>query len=157
MTVFDSTAAPMTSETQANTRMEAAAVKHLHNLTIDALRGYDKMVEKAEPAFRPTVQQFHDLHARHDRHVKQLLSEMGHEVDDGGTFMGTINEAVVAIRAFVDEIDHDVMKQIRSGEDWVMQAFDTAIAEQRGSEVEAKLREMRFELSRLLTETQQVG
>ena len=40
------------------------ALVTLHLRTVDALKGYVKMVEKAEPEFRPVAQLFHDLHSR---------------------------------------------------------------------------------------------
>jgi hypothetical protein len=62
---------------------------------------------------------------------------------------------VVTFRAFFDDIDEDVMDQVRSGEDWVLKAFDAAIAEQTG--VAPKLQAMRAELAELLADTRNLG
>jgi hypothetical protein len=50
-----------------------------------------------------------------------------------------------------------VMDQIRSGEDWVLKSFDEAIAEQAGGAHGAALREMKAELTDLLSETRHMG
>jgi hypothetical protein len=50
-----------------------------------------------------------------------------------------------------------VMDQVRSGEDWVLKAFDDAIAEQAGANSTARLQEMKAELTDLLAETRHLG
>ena len=132
------------------------ALVALHNRTVDALHGYAIMVEKAEPSFRATAEQFRALHARHADALARMLSEMGVEADPGGTFMATVNRTMVTVRAFFDAIDEDVMQQIRSGEDWVLAAFDDAIVAVSSKLVDlvpttAALRDMRDELATLLS------
>jgi uncharacterized protein (TIGR02284 family) len=136
---------------------EADALMTLYDRTLDSVKGYAKMVEKAEPSFRDTAAQFHALHVGHAGELARMLADLGLEADADGTFMGTVNQAVVTFRAFFDDIDDDVMDQIRSGEDWVLKAFDAAIAEQDGTEASLRLREMQAELSALLEETRHLG
>ena len=59
---------------------------------------------------------------------------------------------MVTFRACFDDIDEDVMDQLRSGEGWVLKAFDAAIAEQ--AEAAPTLQAMRAELNELLADTQ---
>ncbi len=145
----------------------AVALIALHDRTVDSVKGHVKMVEKAEPAFRDIAEQFRALHARHAGDLARLLADLGVEAESDGTIMGTVNQAVVTFRAFFDDIDEDVMDQVRSGEDWVLKAFDAAIEEQQSAErlgadqvgirPVAKLREMRAELVTLLDETRDLG
>jgi uncharacterized protein (TIGR02284 family) len=121
----------------------------LHDRTRDAVRGYAVMLEKAEPSFQGTVRQFHDLHLRQAETLANLLQSQGQEVDRDGTLMGAVNEAVVSIRAFFDEIDADTLVQIRNGEDRILKAFDAAIAEQDAVTADTLL-DMRGDLTRLL-------
>jgi Domain of unknown function (DUF2383) len=139
------------------THREADALMTLYDRTLASVKGYAKMVEKAEPSFRDTAAQFHALHVGHVGELARMLGNLGLEADAGGTFMGTVNQAVVTFRAFFDDIDDDVMDQIRSGEDWVLKAFDAAIVEQEGAEATVRLREMQAELSALLEETRHLG
>jgi hypothetical protein len=135
----------------------ATALIALYERTLDSVKGFAKMVEKAEPSFRQTAERFRALHARQADELARLLADLGIDADADGSFMGMVNEAVVAFRAFFDDIDEDVMDQVRSGEGWVLKAFDAAIAEQGAAMPTAKLREMQAELTDLLTETGHLG
>jgi Domain of unknown function (DUF2383) len=143
------------SSNDPNTSAEAGkdALVTLHHRTIDALKGYSKMVEKAEPAFLPVAQRFHDLHERHAAALAGKLSAMGIAVDPGGTLMGTINEAVIGLRSFFDEIDEDVMYSIRNGENHVLEAFDDALDVEQSPEDAADISAMRDELVGLPEDT----
>lgn len=132
------------------------ALVTLHQRTVDALKGYAKMVEKAEPEFRNTAERFRSLHAANAARMSRILARLGHPVSDDASMMGNLNEAVVAFRAFVDQIDEDVMDQIRDGEDWILAAFDDAVASRQDA-VRAELFEMRAELVKLLDETSHIG
>jgi hypothetical protein len=129
----------------------------LYDRTVDSMRGFAKMVEKAEPSFLDTAEKFRSLHARHAGDLARLLSERGVETEADGTIMGTVNEAVITFRAFFDDIDEDMMDQVRSGERWVLSAFDDAIAELGPEGASASLREMHAELTELLADTQHLG
>lgn len=136
---------------------QADALIALSDRTQDSVKGYAKMVEKAEPAFRDTAERFHALHVAHGTELARMLGDLGIAADADGTMIGTVNQAVVTFRAFFDDIDEDVMDQIRSGEDWVLKAFDAAIAEQDLTDTAVRLREMRAELTALLDETRHLG
>ena len=138
-------------------RDASEALLALYDRTVDSVKGYAKMVEKAEPAFRDTAEQFRALHARHADGLARLLAEAGVEFDAEGTMMGAVNQAVVTFRAFFDDIDDDVMDQVRSGEDWVLKAFDEAIQEQAGGTAADELGLMRAQLAALLAETRHLG
>ncbi len=106
----------------------ADALANLHTRTVDVLAGFEKMVEKAEPSFRPVAIRFRDIHARHAAVLAPMLAMLGRTPDTDGSFMSAVNRSVVTLRALVDEIDADVVGQIRSGEQNVLDAFDDAIA-----------------------------
>ena len=126
----------------------------LQRRTADVLAGYQTMVDKAEPAFRPVVERFRALHDRQNVALSGMLVRHGHEPDADGSFMGTVNRAVVSLRALFDDIDADVMDSIRDGENHVLSAFDDAItaAGMPPADVTA-LRDMRDELTVLLQDT----
>lgn len=135
----------------------AEALAALHTRTIDALAGYETMVGKAEPEFRPVAESFRDLHARHAARLGALVRAHGGRPDEDGSFMATVNRAVVSIRALFDEIDDDVMDQIRSGERHVLDAFDEAIAADPHAAHVAELEMMRRELADLLATSRGIG
>lgn len=141
------------SEPSASLHDSDAALATLHTRTVDALKGFVKMVENAEPDFRPLVQRFHDLHLRHADEIGRLLTARGKTVDADGSFMGTINETVVGLRAFFDEIDEEVMSSVRSGEGHVLKAFDHVLKSPLEAHDLADITRMRAELAQLLHET----
>jgi hypothetical protein len=131
----------------------ADALATLHTRTVDALAGYEKMVEKAEPSFRPVAERFRTMHERHAGHIARMLAGYGVAADADGSFMGTVNKAVVTVRSWFDEIDEDVMDNVRSGEKSVLEAFDDAIAAPLAPSDVTGLRDLRDELALLLSDT----
>jgi hypothetical protein len=127
------------------------AIGTLHDRTVDVLAGFDTMVGKAEPEFRPVAEAFQSLHQRHATALAGRLAEAGRAPDEGGTFMSSVNRTVVTLRSFFDEIDEDVMKQIEDGEQHVLDAFDDALKRTHG-DVRDDLARMRQELVDLLAE-----
>jgi uncharacterized protein (TIGR02284 family) len=134
----------LTPEERRKTTLEALLTR-----TQDALTGFKKMVEKAEPSFRPTAEQFRDLHARHANELAGLVSRAGGSPESAGSLMGTINKAVVTAKAFFDDIDEDVMAQISRDEDTVIEAFHAALKVAPEPQIAA----MRDELLALLDDT----
>lgn len=133
------------------------ALVRLHNRTVDALAGYAKMVEKADASFKPVAEEFRALHATHAEQLVRLIAGYGREVDEDGTLMGSVNVAVVSLRALLDRIDSDVMDNIRSGEENVLTAFDEAIAAADDPALTTDLMHMRDELTALLDRTSSLG
>jgi hypothetical protein len=142
-------------ETQPGAAPDAGAeLLTLQQRTVDSLAGYDTMVKKAEPDFRPVVERFRGVHTRHSTALSAMLLRHGHQPDADGTFMGTVNKAVVTMRALFDEIDEDAMDSIRDGENHVLSAFDDAIAASGMPPADVtELHDMRDELTALLQDT----
>ncbi|MCX7646285.1 MAG: PA2169 family four-helix-bundle protein [Rhodobacteraceae bacterium] len=144
------------TRTDASARA-AEALATLHTRTLDALAGYETMVGKAEPEFRPVAEAFRDLHARHAGRLAALVRAHGGAPEEDGSFMSAVNRAVVSIRALLDGIDDDVMDQIRGGERHVLEAFDEAIAADPHAAHAAELATMRRELAELLATARGIG
>ena len=132
-----------------------SALIALYDRSVDSVNGFATMVEKAEPSFRDTAERFRALHTQHANTLARILADHGVRTDANGSIMGLVNQAVVTFRAFFDEIDEDVMDQVRSGEDWVLKAFDTAMEEQPA--LTPTLYKMRDELTSLLADTRNLG
>ncbi|MDR7125046.1 DUF2383 domain-containing protein [Pseudotabrizicola sp. 4114] len=153
------TTAAMMLDTETGESPEAApdaadALLALQRRTADALAGYVTMVDKAEPAFRPVAERYRAIHDRHNAALTAMLIRQGVEPDADGSFMGTVNKAVVSLRALFDDIDSDVMDSIRNGENYVLEAFDDAIGSAGMPPADVTLlRDMRDELVVLLQDT----
>lgn len=121
--------------------------------TIDAKAGFDTMVEKSEPEFLPIAKEFRDLHARHSAKLTSMLAEHGRTPDLDGSIMSTVNTAVVSLRALFDEIDDDVMDQVRDGEKHVLKALGNALRHIDDPETSGQINRMIDELNALLART----
>lgn len=129
----------------------------IHDRTLDSVRGFAKMVETADPMFHDVAERFHSLHAHHAERLVKLLTQRGIGADAGGAAIGPVSETAAAFRTFFDDIDEDVMDQVRSGENWVLKSFDDAIKAQGEDSLAAALREMRDEVVSLLADTTDFG
>jgi uncharacterized protein (TIGR02284 family) len=126
-----------------------SALASLHTRIVDALAGFETMVEKARPSFRPVAESFRNLHRVHADEVREMLLNFGKEPDDDGSIMATVNRTVVSLRSLVDDIDADTLDAVLRGETHVLDAFDEAID---AEDDKARLREMRDELVALIVE-----
>ncbi len=125
------------------------ALTTLHARHIDAKAGFDVMVARADPEFRATATRFRDLHARH---AQDLLPMLPKGARTNGSFMSTVNKAVVTLRDMFDTIDQDVMTQVRDGEVWIERAYDDAI-EAAPTDLRKDLLVRKSELTQLLRDT----
>jgi uncharacterized protein (TIGR02284 family) len=132
------------------------AVASARTRTLDAGEGFKKMAEHAEPSFAPIVEAFLELHTRHAAELSRILTDAGQPPQDDGSVMGTINRLVVATRAFLDDIDGDVLKQIHSGEENVASAYQDALSADLPAQVRNRLAVMLAELNELLADTRPI-
>lgn len=121
-----------------------------HTSTIDALAGFETMVEKAEPEFRPVAIRFRDLHRSHAEIMAGMLRAHGQNPDDDGSFMGLLDKVVVSLRAWFGKVDADALEQIRSGEQHVLDDYREAEAKAMSESDRSALTRMRRELEALV-------
>lgn len=113
--------------TRRNADRETEALAELHTRLIDTIAGYDKVLEKAEPEFKPVAAEFRALHIRHAAAVAEMLASDGHDPEQDGSVFGTVNRAVVELRSWFDAISHNILDALANGETHVLEAFDEAI------------------------------
>ncbi|MCE6952316.1 PA2169 family four-helix-bundle protein [Cereibacter sphaeroides] len=130
------------------------ALETLHLRSIDVLAGFETMVGRAEPEFRPVAERFRDLHREQAEELAAMIARFGREPEEDGSLMSTVNRAVVSLRSMINGIDGSILDQIQDGEQHVIDAFDDALGAGQPIDVTARLRSMRRELSLLLFETQ---
>ena len=128
-------------------------VQELLNRVVDAKAGFEVMVDKAEPEFRPVPLKFRETHHQHAERTAAIVTALGGEPDSEGSFFGTVNRTVVSVRAMFDEIDEDVMDSVRDGEKHVLESFDEAIATLGTNRHRDEILAMRGEIEALLDET----
>lgn len=118
--------------TPRDTDRDDRALAKVHTRVIDVIAGYEELVERAEPELRPLATTMLDLHRRHEQTLGQMLREHGHASDDEGSFMSIVQENVIRVRSWVDDLDAGVIPRIREGEEQLVELYDDAIASAAG-------------------------
>ena len=135
----------------ADGRTQAAeALAELHTRLLDTIKGFETVLEKAEPEFRPIATDFRALHGRQSATVARMLSAMGHNPAKDGSMFGAVNSAVVTIRSWFDDISTNIIDALVQGEKHVLDAYDSAIEHVTDPAQARTLREHRAALVSLL-------
>lgn len=123
----------------------------VHTRVLDTLNGFEKLIDKAEPDFVPVARAFHEMHTRHERDLADYLSKAGRSPQHDGSFFGTVNKAVIEMRSWFTEIDHNVMEQIKQGEKHVLEAYQSARNSAQTLEANSILIRHMEEIDRIMT------
>jgi hypothetical protein len=108
----------------------------VHTRVIDVIAGYEELVERAEPDLRPLATSMLELHRRHRTELDGLLAGRGHAADDEGSFMSLVQENVIRVRSWVDDMDTDLIPRIRKGEEQLVELYDDAVEASGGRPAE---------------------
>ncbi|MDP2121876.1 MAG: DUF2383 domain-containing protein [Hoeflea sp.] len=103
------------------------AVGDTHIALIDAVHGYDVMLEKAEPEIRTVLETTRETTDRQAGELAQFLVAHGRHPSEDGSFMSTVHEGVVRTRAFFTDLDGDVLPAVVDGERRIVSSYDDAI------------------------------
>lgn len=133
------------------TDTETKHLIELHTRLRDTIDGFDAILDKAEPEFRPVAAEFRALHIRQADAVATMLDQDGHDTSKDGSMFGTVNKAVVTVRSWFDDISVNIMEQVVNGEKHVLEAYDEALPKAADPERKRILSEHRSELMALLT------
>ena len=125
-------------------------IAKVHTSVLDTVSGFDKMVEKAEPSFKQTAQDFLTMHSRHAGVLAAYLAQAGRVPDDDGSFFGTINRAVIEARSWFTDVDRDVMDRVAEGEENVLATYSEARDAGQTIEANAMLTDQMAEITALL-------
>lgn len=105
-----------------------AAVAQLATDVVDAIHGYETMVEKAEDDLRPAVERLLALHQSHAPDLMQMVGALGGQPEDAGSAMSAVHRAVAAARDFFGALDASAAGQIADGEERIVQSYSTAMS-----------------------------
>jgi hypothetical protein len=126
------------------------AIRDVQTSIVDAINGYQRMLEKAEPSFRGTVSNLIELHKSHESGLQNLLNKAGETSPNEGSFMSNVHETVVTVRSWFDDIDGDLTPQIIQGEERILEQYDRAINETYSRDVLDLLRHQQTALASLI-------
>jgi hypothetical protein len=140
-TTNDSVSGPVT---------EIDALAELHTRLLDTIQGFDKILEKSEPEFRPVAAEFRALHIHQAATIASMLETEGHDPSRDGSMFGSVNKMVVTVRSWFDDISVNIMDSVVHGEKHVLEAYDDALTHVSDAERRRQLADARAELIDLL-------
>lgn len=104
------------------------AIKTLHTSMIDTRRAYEKAAAETE---LPELKAFFDgmvsLRQKDHEQLHRVLTEMGEQPDEDGSFMTTVHRAVIGARSAIVGIDEGSLSAFASGEDNIVKEYDDAL------------------------------
>ena len=121
----------------------------VHTRVLDVIQGYEELVDRAEPDLKPLAQRMLALHRAHHHELHLILEERGHPPDDRGSFMSLVQENVIRVRSWFDDMDREIIPRIREGEEQLTELYDAAIeAGPAGDRDRARLEAQRDAIAR---------
>ncbi len=148
---------PPSPSTDADNGSRIDAVQTVLTRTVDAIAGYDKMLPEAEADVAPILRKLRETHHSHTGRLAALITALGGSADTDGSFMSTVNKAVVSLRAMFDDIDDDALERAVDGEKWITDAFDDATAQMPEGSWRGDMMAMRAELDALLAQARSIA
>lgn len=110
--------------------MAADSLKKLHTSLVDTRNGYQKAAEDAEtPALKSLFAQMVALKEKDHSELHAGLSRMGEKPDESGSFMSTVHETVISVRAAVTGLGSNALSSFVSGEEQIVKEYDDALKE----------------------------
>jgi uncharacterized protein (TIGR02284 family) len=125
----------------------------LHTMLIDTRNGYQEALEDAEgKGLTPFFEQMIAMHGKDAEDIAQHLTRLGVPVDDSGSYMTTVNRAMISLRSLFTGLDESILPGLIDGEERVLAAYDRAIASSSpGQEDYVTLTEQREALRQTIT------
>jgi len=128
-------------------------LKTLHTSAVDARNGYREALKEAEgKGMSPLFAEMIDVHEGHASQLAGLLTKAG-EPAGSGSFMSTVHETIMDVRALFSGLDASVLPGLIDGERRNIEKYDDAIngglpgheraaLEQQRTELQAKVSKM---------------
>ena len=110
--------------------MAVDKLKALHTALVDTRAAYELAAEKAEsPAVVLVCKQMATLRQKDHAELHQALLAAGETPDENGSFMTTVHETVVSVRAAITGISEKTLPAFISGEEEITKLYDEAVEE----------------------------
>ena len=117
----------------------------LHTILIDTRAGYEEAAKDAKaPGLAAFFREMAALRREDHEKIHQNLVALGARPDENGSFMATVHQTVISLRAALIGINRSALGSFASGEEHVLKAYDQALSDNRGkSEITATLTRQR--------------
>ena len=117
---------------------DKGALKTLHTRLIDSKDGYEQAAERVENSAHRSL--FTDMIERRTRNAAQIrtyLAQNGIEMDDDGSILAAAHRTFLKMKDTVTGAgDEAILEEIIRGEETLLEAYDSAIAEASGHDAE---------------------
>lgn len=103
-------------------------LKSLHTILIDSKNGYEEALKDAEG--RGLTELFSNMIALRERdsaEIAGLLATLGEKADDKGSFMTTVNRAIISIRSLFGDLDEGILPGLIDGEKRISTYYDSTL------------------------------
>ncbi|MCC5961952.1 MAG: DUF2383 domain-containing protein [Rhodobacteraceae bacterium] len=147
----DAPAVPNISDETPDEAARLDLIAEVHTRVADAVKGYDKLVAKADTKLRPAAQELLDMHQSHEKELARYLAEAGRDPAKDGTFFATVNRVAIEVRSWFDVISENVIEQIKEGEKHVLDAYYAAQKQTQPADADAMLARHVAEVDALMT------
>lgn len=94
---------------------------------IDAVHGFDVMIDKSEPDIKATLSDVRDTDQRQADELRSFLTSHGRDAPDDGSYMSAVHEGVVRARSFFTDIDKGVLPAVADGQRRLVSSYDDAL------------------------------
>jgi uncharacterized protein (TIGR02284 family) len=104
------------------------SLKALHTSLIDSRSGYQEGLKDAQgQGLSPLFTDLIALHGRHADVIAAELKRLGAPSDDRGSYMGTLDRAVMKLSSLFTKLDEKFLPNLIDGEQRVLAHYDKAI------------------------------
>lgn len=136
----------------ANNDEAEGKFQDLLTVVIDSRNGYKEALEDTKHTRMAAL--FASMLTLKDRHVSELeglLRERGVEPDESGSFLTTINRAIISIKSVFGGVDESVIPGLIDGESRIVGYYDDAVLAASDNEREKQvLTKQRLELTQMI-------
>ncbi len=103
------------------------SIEKLHTRLVDVIHGFDEALERAEPDVRESLRLLRDQHVCDADEIGSLLRAFHGDASKQGSWMSTVQKAVIHVRAWVTGIGEGVLPAVARGEQSLLECYDEAI------------------------------
>jgi uncharacterized protein (TIGR02284 family) len=104
------------------------SLKDLHTSLIDARSGYQEGLKDAHGlGLTPLFSDLIALHSKHADAIAAQLKRLGAPSNDRGSYMGTLDRAVMKLSSLFTKLDEKFLPNLIDGEQRVLVHYDKAI------------------------------
>tara|TARA_R110002020_G_scaffold40118_4_gene118732 strand:- start:5526 stop:6017 length:492 start_codon:yes stop_codon:yes gene_type:complete len=118
----------MTSEAANDETIQVLdAIGDVHIALIDAVHGYDVLLEKAEPDIENVLRTTRQTTDAQAQDLARFLTGQGRHPSQDESLLSAVHEGMIRTKSFFTDIDGDVLPAVAEGERRLVTCYDDAL------------------------------